>query len=33
MTLRWIIAGGVAMALLASFIIYPIKYGSHELRQ
>ena len=33
MTLRWIIAGGVAMALLASFIIYPIKYGSQELRQ
>ena len=33
MILRWIMAGGLAMALLASFIIYPIKYGSQELRQ
>ena len=33
MTSRWIIAGGVAMALLASFTNYPLKYGSQELQE
>ena len=32
MMLRWIIAGGVGVALLASFIIHPLKHGSQELQ-
>ena len=33
MLMRWIALSGMAAALLAAFVIYPIKYDSHELQE